>query len=271
LQLFLTEGALQLLVVDLYKFCRDSCWGDAIYIWLDALLCRVPDCAVLVVASHCDRFGDNRGEVDAALHHLRDAIDEYMKDKRLEWDCAAATVQTNPNNNLNHSSPTAPSLRICGVVEASGCSTDDLSRLRDKICSLAERGQAAGGKRLFPSVGQTIPKSWARVWAVMEALLEGADPFVAAQMIGRPVVHAQGFETREFVTWEHALETWKAVVSGLKLTEEIGGSSEDEGKVLEAALKMREIGGTMLVTCGLVHLNPSWINVLLRALLDHDL
>ncbi|CAM9680552.1 unnamed protein product, partial [Sphacelaria rigidula] len=34
---------------------------------------------------------------------------------------------------------------------------------------------------LFPSVGQTIPKSWARVWAVMEALLEGADPFVAAQ------------------------------------------------------------------------------------------
>ncbi|CAM9503100.1 unnamed protein product, partial [Sphacelaria rigidula] len=27
----------------------------------------------------------------------------------------------------------------------------------------------------------------------------------------------------------------------------------------------------MLVTCGLVHLDPSWINVLLRALLDHRL
>ncbi|CAM9479336.1 unnamed protein product, partial [Sphacelaria rigidula] len=34
---------------------------------------------------------------------------------------------------------------------------------------------------LFPSVGQTIPVSWARVWAVMDALHKGANPFIAAQ------------------------------------------------------------------------------------------
>ncbi|CAM9570644.1 unnamed protein product, partial [Sphacelaria rigidula] len=34
---------------------------------------------------------------------------------------------------------------------------------------------------------------------------------------------------------------------------------------------MRQAGGTMLVACGLVHLDPSWINLLLRELLDHRL
>lgn len=34
---------------------------------------------------------------------------------------------------------------------------------------------------------------------------------------------------------------------------------------------MRQTEGTMLVACNLVHLDPSWINLLLRALLDHRL
>lgn len=34
---------------------------------------------------------------------------------------------------------------------------------------------------------------------------------------------------------------------------------------------MRQTGGTILVTSGLVHLDPTWINKLLRALLDHSL
>ncbi|CAM9766613.1 unnamed protein product, partial [Sphacelaria rigidula] len=70
-QLFLTEGALQLLVVDLDKYSRDtSCRGDTVYIWLDALLCRLPGCSVLVVATHTDLFGENRGQVEAALRDL---------------------------------------------------------------------------------------------------------------------------------------------------------------------------------------------------------
>ncbi|CAN0005427.1 unnamed protein product, partial [Sphacelaria rigidula] len=34
---------------------------------------------------------------------------------------------------------------------------------------------------------------------------------------------------------------------------------------------MRQTGGTLLFACGLVHLDPSWINLLLRELLDHRL
>lgn len=39
----------------------------------------------------------------------------------------------------------------------------------------------------------------------------------------------------------------------------------------QGALTMRETGGTILVGCGLIHLDPSWINDLLRELLDHRL
>lgn len=225
---------MQLLVVDLYKFHRESsCRGDALHIWLDVLLSRVPGCVLLVVATHGDCFNENRGEVETALSHLQAAISEYMEDKRKEWDRMAATMEATENN-LDRSAQAAPSLRICGVVEASGCSADDLSRLRDRLCSLAwEGGQAVDGERLFPYIGQIVPVSWARVWVVMEALLEVADPFVAAQSIGQPVVPVEGFEKHKFVTWKQAFQTWAAVVDRLRLDTELGGSSGDGEQVFE--------------------------------------
>lgn len=39
----------------------------------------------------------------------------------------------------------------------------------------------------------------------------------------------------------------------------------------KAALNLRQMGGSVLAACGLIHLNPSWINGLLRELLDHRL
>ncbi|CAM9783520.1 unnamed protein product, partial [Sphacelaria rigidula] len=54
-QIYLTSGALMLLVVDLLRFQKDiSHRGEAVYTWLDVLLCRLPGCAVLVVATHAD-------------------------------------------------------------------------------------------------------------------------------------------------------------------------------------------------------------------------
>lgn len=40
---------------------------------------------------------------------------------------------------------------------------------------------------------------------------------------------------------------------------------------LQNSLTMRQTAGTMLVACDLVHLDPSWINYLLRELVDHRL
>lgn len=81
-QLFLTDGALHLLVVDLHKFDRDPLSrGNAVYIWLDSLLCRIPGSAVLVVATHADAFGDDHERSAAALEDLEAAITEHLKTK----------------------------------------------------------------------------------------------------------------------------------------------------------------------------------------------
>lgn len=81
-QLFLTDGALHLLVVDLHMFDRDPLSrGNAVYLWLDSLLCRVPGSAVLVVATHSDAFGDDDERCAAALEDLEAAIMEHLKTK----------------------------------------------------------------------------------------------------------------------------------------------------------------------------------------------
>ena len=86
-QLFLTEGALHLLVVDLHKFDRDPLSrGDAVYIWLDSLLCRVPASAVFVVGTHMDAFGDDHERSAAALQNLKAAITEHLATKRKVCD-----------------------------------------------------------------------------------------------------------------------------------------------------------------------------------------
>eukprot|EP00903_Cladosiphon_okamuranus_P007165 g6957.t1 len=86
-QLFLTDGALHLLVVDLHKFDRDHLSrGDVVYVWLDSLLCRVPESVVLVVGTHVDAFGGDFERSAAALENLKVAITEQLETKRKEWE-----------------------------------------------------------------------------------------------------------------------------------------------------------------------------------------
>ncbi|CAM9794483.1 unnamed protein product, partial [Sphacelaria rigidula] len=173
-QIFLTRGALQLLVVDLLKFQKDiSHRGEAVYTWLDALLCRVPGSAVLVVATHADGFSGDGANVSTALEVLKEAVNKHLELKREEWGTEKAPGPTTEQR-PDHPAGTAPSLTVCGYVEASGYRKEDLDRLRNEICRLAEIDE--DGKRLFPNVGQKIPTSWRRVWAMAAALFEGGEP-----------------------------------------------------------------------------------------------
>ncbi|CAM9300333.1 unnamed protein product [Sphacelaria rigidula] len=274
-QIYLTSGALQLLVVDLLKFQNDiSHRGEAVYTWLDVLLCRLPGCAVLVVATHADGFSGDNAQVEAALSFLEEEVRTHLELKRKELRTEKPprlTIEQRPDSTVQ----TAPSLTVCGVVEASGCSKEGLDRLRDEICRLAgEGGLDEDGQRLFPNVGQKIPVSWRRVWAFAAALHEGGEPAVAVQSYGEPVKPVDGYATHNFVTEEFALATWSTVVQQLGLEAELKGRTSerrDGRRGKRDALNMRQTGGTLLFACGLVHLDPSWINLLLRELLDHRL
>lgn len=75
--------------MDLHKFDRDPLSrGDAVYIWLDSLLCRVPESAVLVVGTHVDAFGDDHERsAEAVLKNLKAAITEHLERKSEVRGC----------------------------------------------------------------------------------------------------------------------------------------------------------------------------------------
>lgn len=172
------------------------------------------------------------GHVAVALRGLQADISDHLRGKSEEWARAAAATRRTEGGH-GHTARAVPSLTICGVVAASGRDPDDLHRVRDEICRLAgEDGTDSDGRRLFPSVGQTVPVSWARVGAVVEALHEGGEPSAAARSVDNPVVPVEAREKLNFVTWEAALEEWSTVVNALELTTEVGETSGDTERVL---------------------------------------
>lgn len=240
-QFFLTSGALYLLVVDLLKFHNDiSHRGEALYTWLDVLLCRVPGCAVLVVATHADSFDGDDVQVAAALSFLEEEVYGHLKLKRDEWGTDTAPELT-IEQHTDRKPQAVPSLTVCGVVEASGYSMEGLHHLRDEICRLAgEDGLDEDGKRLFPNVGEKVPVLWRRVWAMAMALREGGEPAVAAQSYDEPVVPIDGYAKHNLITKEFALEIWSTVTRQLDLEAELEGRTGKRfalKKTLENTLK----------------------------------
>ena len=67
-QLFLSKGALHLLVVDIERFSKEpSARVELVDVWLDALQSRVPGSSVLVVATQIDRLD---GDLEVAVNDL---------------------------------------------------------------------------------------------------------------------------------------------------------------------------------------------------------
>lgn len=167
-QLFLSEGALHLLVVDLKRFSENpSERGDLVGIWLDALQCRVPGAKVLVIANVFDGW---EGDHETILGELRSAVMGHLIAKDAELETARQHSST--------TSETPPTLVVLGVEAVSAADAESLVDLRGKLVDLASR------KGLFPSVGQVLPVSWERVRAVLEAKRAGNDPDSGASRIG---------------------------------------------------------------------------------------
>eukprot|EP00752_Nemacystus_decipiens_P016938 g15166.t1 len=272
--LFLSDGALFLLVVDLARFVDDrSSRSNAVHIWLDALLCRTPGAVVQIIATHTDELG-NEHDVETALNELRQAVHAHLTAKCAEyergWMSGGRTGEM----------PSAPTLRVVYKIHAVSCKTGvNWPHLGRAIGHLAARGttkellspaydEALGEEgRLFPSVGQKIPTIWARAGAVMDALREGTDPVIAAQL-HTPSSLADGARIR-FLGWEDAVRIWRDIVERSDFSAEVGAGGSTE--VLQDAIRLKQSGGMFLLENDLLHLDPTWINELLRAILDHRL
>lgn len=231
--LFLSGGALFLLVVDLARFIDDhSSRSNAVHIWLDTLLSRTPGAVVQIIATHTDKLGEEH-DVETAVNELRRAVHAHLTAKCAEhergWKSGGRTGKM----------PAAPTLRVVYKIHAISCTTGaNWPELGRAIGDLAAQGtsenlspcasdKALGEKdRLFPFVGQKLPITWARAAAVMDALREGNDPAIAAQL--QDSSRMAGGKQIRFIRWEDAVRTWEDIVKSSDFWAEIdnGGATD---------------------------------------------
>lgn len=225
--LFLSGGALFLLVVDLARFVNDpSSRSDAVHIWLDTLLCRTPGAVVQVVATHVDHLTGNHEE---AVQQLRQVVSNHLQAKSHEQTLAWKKSGLARNNVL-------PTLKIVQEIIAVSCKEGrnwlEVGRALAKLAvdgtieslssptEVAIEGVRGPEGKLFPSVGQKVPVIWVRACAVMNALRDGFDPneAVALETVSADVVNLLTPQ----LPWGKALRVWARAITNSDFSEEVG-------------------------------------------------
>lgn len=205
--LFLSSGALFLLVVNLASFVKDpSGRSDSIHIWLDKVVCRTPGAVVQIVATHIDEPSIN---YEAALQELSDVVKEYWTEKS--------------QGGLEGRKP--PVLRIIDKILPVSCKDGTkLTELGEELAKLGVdgtagmlseysqadiEGRARAEEKLFPDVGKVVPRNRQRACAVMDALRDGMNPHEAA-LLDQPLTELD--KPIPCISLEDATAKWKEVV-----------------------------------------------------------
>lgn len=209
-QLFLSKGALHLLVVDLKRFGDEPlARGELVDVWLDALKCRVPGSNVLVVATQIDRC---TGDTEAILGALDRTVKSHLSAEHNAFE--------GKRRNAFTSLDAEQSLTFHGVVAVSSACSQSLMNLRFQLYELVHSKRG-----MFPHVGQRRPLSWARVAAMLDAKRLGKDPVMLASLVGA-VDQDQGnvgtTSTRyQFLRRADAINEWYQVVRTLERKERV--------------------------------------------------
>ncbi|CAM9585483.1 unnamed protein product [Scytosiphon promiscuus] len=283
-QLFLTKGALYLLVVDLRAFSKEMLESGVdnftdphgrIYWWLEMLYMRVPGAAIALVGTHVDLM--EREDALKAGKDLHTVVSNFILHKvenasRKESTRGMGSETTAAMEEIDRS--------VHGQLTRRGSSTlrsgsermistplvlhDRVFKVSLTHATTSELGQwiskAAYGQECprgfnFPAVDQTVSKAWIVAYEAMDALKEEAP----------------------FVLWSKAVEEY-----GQSMNESLFDTTDtvDAGKILLRAMHHREAEGSVLlsladttapVASDMLHLDPSWLIELVRRLVDHNI
>ncbi|CAN0179506.1 unnamed protein product [Scytosiphon promiscuus] len=280
-QLFLTKGALFLLVVNLRAFFEEMLESGVdnftdpsgrIYWWLEMLHMRVPGAAIALVGSHVDQM--QRADAVKAAIDLHTVVSNFILHKaenasRQQRNLGIGSESTTAGQENGQSShkqvacggssvlqsgserfPFNPSVLHERVFQVS-LKRATTSELRQWI-SKAAYGQECPRGFDFPAVDQTVSQAWIEAYDAMDALKE----------------------TASFVLWSKAVEEYSTRMVG-RLSD-----PDDPGKILLRAMRHREAEGGVLLSLvdasapaanDMLYLTPSWLIELVRRLVDHNL
>ncbi|XP_078616419.1 uncharacterized protein LOC144884811 [Branchiostoma floridae x Branchiostoma japonicum] len=167
-QLFLTQGALNLVTVNLHTYnCTPQRYTETVGFWLDTLNARVPGAVVTIVGSKSDRLDDE--ERDEKTRDIRERFTQQQRtwqqsiQKQLIklQNAKAAERETDQWEVLQQLERTRQlltrPLRLTGVCCVSSAEpTSGLGTLRTHIV------ESANNAELFPMLRIILPQTWVK-------------------------------------------------------------------------------------------------------------
>lgn len=274
-QVFLTKGALFVVVVDLLT--GEKRCVQAMLEHLNIIYFSVPDATILVVASKADlllKVTGNESSAYAIVCELNRAIHDWrsqITEKQLRTECHFRKVTEEAE--IEEAIPKA---LMVFTVSSNPEQTVGLDELRIEKLALLHQGKPGGraGENLFPGYLQLFPKVYEEISIILAALSQGRDPLsvlresqLSPQRLGRTGTtvrsHARFSELVDEIDKVRVIPSFNELFS------------EPTGTVLRDALRLLESEGLILVSAStsldVVHLDPTWLVDALKPLADHRL
>ncbi|CAN0389597.1 unnamed protein product [Ectocarpus sp. 12 AP-2014] len=178
-QMFLTPGALFVLVVDMFTYAEGHSREDALEQWLKFLHARVPGSVVLLVGTHTDLLEDNTAECTERMDGFKKDVEEIMTRMRCEYDSAKDRAETELGGGRPdvEGNPRYQPLRVVMeedllVLDLTSSDGQYIDLLQHRLEHPAYNGHDGYS---FASVRSVVPELYLPAIATLEATRRGAD------------------------------------------------------------------------------------------------
>eukprot|EP00752_Nemacystus_decipiens_P005495 g4975.t1 len=253
-QMFLTQGALFVLAVDLHAYSTRNSADEALDQWLDILQSRVPGAIVLLVGTHADLFGANLAESRARTDSFKRDVDKIMD--RISFQCASA--QNHRENDLGKGQlDSNPRFQpLCVVIDdeiltlnLASSNGQDVDLLQKRIEYLAYNGCEG---RSFASVMSLVPEPYLPAIATLEAVRRGADLVGSGgtlDEVARRFREADAEKARTFIRFSEALSLFveQQQQNLFSRVSKFFCRREEEERVFREAIELHEAHGAILL------------------------
>ncbi|CAM9524551.1 unnamed protein product [Ectocarpus sp. 12 AP-2014] len=253
-QMFLTPGALFILVVDMHAYSVKNSPVDALDQWLDILQSRVPGSVVLLVGTHSDLFVANSAECSQRMESFKEDVDTVVK--RICSECGSAQVRW--ENDLGKGQLDSQGYRRYQPLEVvvddellalnfDSLDGQDIDLLQRRIEHLAYHGYEGYS---FSSVRSVVPEPYLPAIATLEAVRRGADLRGSGgerAEVAQRLREGDPSRSRTFIRFSEALSLFGEQQTLFARISKFMVHQEEERRVFREAIELHEAHGAILV------------------------
>ncbi|XP_059390596.1 malignant fibrous histiocytoma-amplified sequence 1 [Carassius carassius] len=172
---FITAQAFVILAINLSSYNMDAqSFKENVGFWIKNLQVRIPDSVVLLVGTHVDQCTDEN-DVKEKKKHIRDQVNEMVKTHIANLEQHKKNFQDKEDSSLYYDQINQIErlieykLKVLDLVPIDCTKKEDIVKLGDHIKSVVLNTDT------FPSIEQTLPRSYYEVEKDIRELLKNGD------------------------------------------------------------------------------------------------